>query len=190
VVRRFSFLIAILAGGCQAQFVDLRPQSERATDGGADDLSAAEDLKPAPPDLVGIDFTGVDFWGVDLTEPPPPDLATGPETTIASGPFMGRAGHSAAGTASLVTKSDGSEELRFGSDFTVTGVPGPVVVLTMRDAIGTSIDPSQGDLELGTLKSTSGAQSYPLPNGDLGRRRAWVFCKPFGVEVGKALMAP
>jgi hypothetical protein len=35
----------------------------------------------------------------------------------------------------------------------------------------------------GPLRSPSGAQSYPLPVDDGGRRFLFIFCKPFGVEI-------
>ena len=107
---------------------------------------------------------------------------------LASGSFGGRAGHSGQGTASLVRDADGSERLVFGGDFSVSGVPGPEVVLTSRDSLGTSIDPAT-DLDLGPLQSAAGAQSYPLAD-DEGRRRAFIFCKPFGVEVALAVLEP
>lgn len=105
---------------------------------------------------------------------------------VASGTFEGRAGHAGAGTAELVREADGRVVLRFGSDFAVSGVPGPVVVLSSRDALGGAIDATKGDLHLGALASSSGGQSYPVPGGDGGRRWAWVYCEPFAVEIARA----
>src|SRR3954467_10192864 len=122
-----------MVGGCQASFIDLRPLEERFPP----DMAGV-----TPPDLSApqLDFSGVDLIGFDFTQPPPPDLANGSETTLASGTFVGRAGHAAGGGASRVTKTDGTMELRFAADFMVTDVPGPVVVLTSRDTLGTAVD--------------------------------------------------
>jgi hypothetical protein len=136
------------------------------------------DLRPAAeaaPDLGGAGFP-------TATDLPP---AGG---VFARGTFTGRAGHGGSGTATLERTSDGSVELVFGDDFSVTAVPGPVVVLTAREELGTTIAAS--DLEIGVLSLTVGAQRYRLANGDGGRRNVFVFCKPFGVEVAKADLEP
>jgi hypothetical protein len=150
-------LLAILLAGCSATFVDDRP----------------------PPDPAGA----------DLSEAPRPDLAgvdAGPERVLARGSFGPRDGHLGEGTVEIV-ESSGTLTLRFGGDFRVSGVPGPVVVVSTRDDMGTTIDPAQGDLDLGTLKATSGAQTYAL-GADTGRRVVFVYCKPFGVEVARAIL--
>jgi hypothetical protein len=152
-----SLLMACV--GCHATFVDDRP--------GTLDLAQPR-----------IDLAGLDLGGVDLA---------GGAVTFARGTFEGRDGHSGSGPAELVRLSDGSVELRFGAAFVASGVPGPVVVLSSRDDMGTTIDSALGDLSLGTLISTRGEQSYPVP-GDDGRRVAFVFCKPFGVEVARAIL--
>jgi hypothetical protein len=107
---------------------------------------------------------------------------------LARGLWEGRAGHAGAGTAELVEFDDGALELRFLEDFTSSGVPGPVVVLSSRESLGRNLDGDE-DLELGVLDASRGAQNYSVPILDDGRRVAWVFCKPFGVEVARAVMA-
>ena len=154
------WLLLWQANGCRADFVDERPQSQRGAAG-----APAE----APQDLRGADFVGVPF---------------GP---LASGSFGGRAGHLAVGDASLFRGDEGRVELRFDSLFEVSQVPGPVVVLTSRESIGTTIDSGLGDLQLGPLSSYSGEQSYPVRDpGD--RRYAFVFCLSYGLEVARARM--
>ncbi len=124
------------------------------------------------------DRVGTDLGLSDLARNDNPDRAA--SVPLARGSFEGRAGHSGAGTAEL-----SAGELRFAADFAVSAVPGPVVVVTTRDALGTKIDPAT-DLDLGPLRATTGAQSYAL--ADTTRRYVFVFCKPFGVEVARALL--
>jgi len=149
---------------CNAGFSDYRPSLAALPDGSSDPNPAASDL-------------GGDFGG-------PPGLRV-----LARGAFTGRAGHNGAGTAELRQLADGSVELGLGADFSVSAVPGPVVVLTSRSELGTTILPSAGDFELGPLRENNGAQTYPVPGGDGGRRIAFVFCKPFGVEVARTLLS-
>jgi hypothetical protein len=129
------------------------------------------------PEGLNPDF---DAGFVDVGPPPASD------TVLLRGTFSGRGRYSGAGGASLVQRTDGSFELVFAEDFSVSSVPGPVVVLTTRDRIGSRIDAGQGDLDLGTLKMRSGMQSYPAPAAGLTSMYAWVFCRPFGVEIARA----
>ena len=151
----------VLAAGCEARFVDQRERRDA--------------------------FQTVDIAGVDGSAGSDRGAADGlPAGVFASGTFEGRAGHAGAGTAELIREADGRVVLRFGSDFSVGGVPGPVAVLSSRDALGGAIDATKGDLHLGTLAASSGAQSYVVPGGDGGRRWAWVYCEPFAVEIARA----
>jgi hypothetical protein len=113
----------------------------------------------------------------------------GPGTTLGVGHFVGRAGHVASGTVTLVDHP-GVVEIQLGADFSVSDVPGPVLVLTARDSIGTAIDPLAGDLEVAALASPTGAQGYTLPLDGAPPLDVFVFCKPYGLEVGKAEVAP
>jgi hypothetical protein len=164
-----------MMGGCDASFVDQRPGDDalpldsRLGDGGsiADAVLSGDNGLPGQPD-AGTD-------GV-----------SGP-TVYARGAFSGRSDYQGVGQAELVRRGD-VIELRFSDDFATSAVPGPVVVLSSRPDMGSAIRGDLGDVELGVLKSTSGAQTYPLPGGDEGRRYAWIYCKPFGVEVARAQM--
>ncbi len=166
-MHHLTLLTIVLLGGatpaCDASFNDYRAGSRALPDGSSDPVA------PEP---------GGDLGGL-------PGLRV-----LARGTFTGRAGHNGAGTAELRRLEDGSVELGFGADFSVSAVPGPVVVLTSRSELGTMILPGAGDFELAPLRENNGAQAYPVPGGDGGRRSAFVFCKPFGVEVARALLSP
>lgn len=113
----------------------------------------------------------------------------GASTILGHGTFSGRAGHIGAGSVSLLEyPAQDLLEIRFGPDFFCSDVPGPVVVLTSRDDLGTSLDALAGDLEVATLAKTAGAQSYFLDGAQAAETRGnvFVFCKPYGLEVAKA----
>jgi hypothetical protein len=174
--------IAFFVSGCGAGFGVDRPPSggNGASDGGANDGGASDgggDLAVA----AGADLAGVP-GGVDLAMP-----ASGPQT-IASGMFVKgqqNGGDTGSGSGSLVRNADGSESAVFGADFHSSQVPAPEVVLTSRSSIGTGGIQS-GDLDLGPLKSSTGAQQYALPGADGGRRNLFVYCTTFGIDVAVA----
>lgn len=161
-----SLVVPLALAACNAQFVDLRPESERAS-------------TPVPP-------SGTSDGGADLGEAS--DGGTSPsEVRLASGRFEGRAGHGGSGGAALY-RLGGAVELRFDSDFTVSNVPGPAIFLTSRADMGGSID-AQADIKLGTLTAFNGAQRIAVPAGaELGRRNVFIYCQPFRVEVAKAAL--
>ena len=168
MLRVFS-LLTLSAGAmgmaCEAGFVDLRPSEiSHQTD-----AEAGEVQPGSTPDGDRGDE----------------DASVGQARTVARGTWSGRSDYRASGTAELVLDASGSYRLEFSSDFSSSGVPGPVVVLSRRDVLGNRLDPSQ-DLELGALRSPTGGQSYDVPPGGDDRMWAWVFCKPFGVEVARA----
>jgi len=165
-MRVSTLILCLSLAGCDAVFVDNRPP----------ELLPAADLAQASPaaDLAGVDATGLDLAAASMA--------------FARGSFTGRAGHLGEGTGELLRYTDGQVALRFGDDFEASGVPGPVVYLTSRDTMGNQIDPGL-DLELGPLAQLSGAQLYAVPGGDGGRRNAFVYCKPFKVEVARAVLA-
>ena len=164
-MNKLIIMIPLLLG-CDARFLDQRSAEERAR--GSLDFA-----------MTPVDLAGADLAGLDLAEPT--------DTLLAKGTFMGRAGHGGSGDGMLY-RAKGGVEVRFAANFTSSGVPGPAVFLTSRDNMGGSID-SQADIALGTLKSTTGAQTYPVPAGaDVGRRNVFVYCQPFRVEVSKATL--
>jgi hypothetical protein len=209
-------LCAALLVACDAHFTDLRRPvlGTLADGGGSADGGAGVELDggaAATPDGGGADDGGPMSDGgvaagndggaasdagvpdagapqVSCTAGGAAPIAAAGESILAQGCMTGRAGHAGRGLAALVRRADGEVSLRFGTDFSVSAVPGPVVVLSTRDSLGTSLQPGQGDQEIAVLLSASGVQSYRVPGGDAGRRYAWVFCKPFGVEVARATL--
>jgi hypothetical protein len=160
---------ALLAPACDATFIDGRPESRRAEDAGRSSDGPTVDTGSNDSSTAG-------------------DGAAGTSGVFAMGEFEGRAGYTGRGMASL-RRSGGRVFLEFSSDFEASAVPAPVVVLSSRQALGTAIDGEGGDIDLGTLKSLTGEQSYEIPAGEAeGRRYAWIYCKPFAVEVARALM--
>jgi hypothetical protein len=155
-VRPLLLLLLLLFAGCEAHFTDLRPEDAGFT---------------GPP---------IDAGFVDVGPPPADD------EVILTGTFSGRGRYSGGGGASVVQRTDGTFELVFADDFTVSSVPGPVVVLSTRASLGSRIDEAQGDINLGVLMSRSGMQSYPVSAAALSAQYAWVFCRPFGVEIARA----
>lgn len=172
--RLHVLLTLVTLAGCDATFTDLRPDGAGLSSLPAPDARGPGDAATGVPD---------DASGPDAAVPDAAEIA--PATALARGAWVGRADYRASGSVALLRRADGALELQLGADFSVSGVPGPVVVLSRREALGRRLDPSQ-DLELGPLTANAGAQTYPAPAGADDRRFAWVFCKPFGLEVGRA----
>lgn len=174
-----GLMSALALAACDARFVDLRA-AVAVPDGSA----SGADGGVAPDAGITQDGGSVADGG------PPSDggLATSPDAGAPvryEGTWEGRVGYRASGGARVSRGQDGRFALELGADFTVSGVPGPVLVLSTRATLGTSIQPGMGDVEVGALRANSGAQTY-----DLGERfnaaYVWVYCKPFGVEVARA----
>jgi hypothetical protein len=109
------------------------------------------------------------------TPVPTPTPAPTP-TVIRSAQIGGFHGHSAAGTADIVQLgSDYSLELR--NNFRID--TGSVDVYLSNDR-----DSGPGGLNLGSLKATSGSQSYRMPNDGSGYRFVVLWCRPFQITIG------
>ena len=91
-------------------------------------------------------------------------------------------GYMVSGTAELKFNNSGDLILEFLSDFQSSNGPGLYVYLTQSTLL------SPDNIELGVLKSTSGAQTYQVPQGidlyDYGY--VIIHCKPFNVTFGSA----
>lgn len=140
---------------------------------------------------LGCDATYVDLRpsggeGAAASLPPAPPLAD-TDVVLARGTFEGRAGHAGSGEVALVAHEDGSRSLRFAEDFVSSGVPGPVLYLSERPVFGAG-DAALEDLEVGPLTSKAGAQSYRLPDDVPRYMWVWIWCRPFGVEVARAMI--
>lgn len=172
VLWSLSALSWVSSLGCEASFQDLRPAASSQPEAG-DAGRPAEPREDAGPTLG------------DLGAPPDAPASQPGERVQKTGAWEGRSDYRARGTVRLVLAASGQYALETSEDFEVSGVPGPVLVLSRRDALGARLDPAQ-DVELGALRANRGAQSYPLPAGVDDRMWAWIFCKPFGVEVARA----
>lgn len=175
-------LIGLLSG-CDAAFEDLRPGSiALSQDAGIEGGGGA--------DLASLDLGGGPDGGSS------PDLAALPDqgasvdvVRLVSGRFV-RLDYEISGTAEVFRLPDGTFELRLSDDFSSFPVPGPVIVFATRDRIGARIDPSQGDIRIGALLANRGAQTYAVPEAAASAPFVFIYCEPFGLEVGVAALTP
>lgn len=173
----------LACAACDAEFIDLRSEAELA-DGG---FLIRTDTGATPAD--GGTGTGIDGGRpVDAGGRQDSGEAQGGDTVLRQGAWGGRGAYRGSGEATVVRRASGEVELVFSDDFSVSRVPGPFVVISFRDQLGTGINPAVGDVELAPLARNSGAQTYIIPPGLEDREYAWVYCKPFGVEVARATL--
>jgi len=134
--------------------------------------------------LVGTLCLGCGGGGSSPTTPgPAPTPAPTPTPTpaasvVRSAAIGGANGHSAAGTADIVRDPSNTFTLEMRSDFRIDS--GRNDVYLTRSPGGIAAD----DLNLGDMKATSGAQSYPLPNDGSAYRYVMLWCRPFQVPIG------
>lgn len=167
--------LGALLVGCEAGFEDLRPEgSALAVDAGNPGEGAPDSSSPDAG--VGADLAS----GADLGP-------SGEAVLLTSGSFE-RIGYRISGTAEVFRLSDGTLELRLGDDFSSTAVPGPVVVFSTRDRIGSQIDPGQGDIRIAALRANQGAQTYVIPESAADAPFLFIYCEPIGLEVGIATL--
>jgi hypothetical protein len=96
---------------------------------------------------------------------------------LRSAVIRGANGHAAAGIAQIVRTGE-AYALELGSDFRID--IGSVDVYLTRGAGGIA----DGDLNLGSLRSLTGAQSYPIPNDGSAYVYVLLWCRPFRVPIG------
>jgi hypothetical protein len=175
-----AFAFALAAFGCDARFVY---EGFRGDAGGAatDAGNAAADAGNAAADAGFSSDAGTLSDGGRTT-----DAGTTSDRVLARGAFEGLGGHAAVGSVTLVARAGGGFALAFDASFTVTPGPGTVVVLTTRDSLGTMIQTSLGDVEVAAVGASSGAREYTLAADPGARRTVFIFCKPFGIEFGRA----
>jgi len=89
----------------------------------------------------------------------------------------GANGHSAGGTAEIV-RTGATHTLEFSSDFRID--TGSIDVYLANQTNGVT----GADMNLGNLRSLSGAQSYAMPNDGSGYRYVLLWCRPFRVPIG------
>ncbi len=92
-----------------------------------------------------------------------------------------KAAHDISGTGTLQVNSEGRLEVVFSDDFSVDDGPGLEVFLS------NSQTPNQTSINLGSLKSTSGSQTYAVPNSVMIDDFEWVIvhCVPYNVVFGR-----
>ena len=102
--------------------------------------------------------------------------------TIAQGTFMGLAGHSGEGSASLIKIND-SFYVRFEEDFRTTNGPDLFVHLGKNGEYAP-------EAQLETLKGNAGSQNYKIPESiDITRyNEVWIWCRAFSVPFAKAVL--
>jgi hypothetical protein len=175
--------LAFAASACGAGFVDTHPRVDAGVSTRGDAAVAGAGAGGDAADAA------VAAPGADAAVAVAGDLArvVGPQT-LASGMFVkgeANGGDTGSGGASLVREGDGSETAVFAADFQASQIPAGEVVLTARSAIGTG-GIIAGDLDLGPLQSSMGAQRYTLPAADGGRRNLFVYCVTYGIDVAVA----
>ena len=114
------------------------------------------------------------------------DLTIGSsEALTRSGEIQGLNGYRASGSVALTTNTDGSLQLEFSDNFSIQNGPGLYVYLS------NSSNGVAGGIELGDLRSTSGADTYEIPAGVAINDFDFVilYCKPFGVGFGTAALS-
>jgi hypothetical protein len=89
----------------------------------------------------------------------------------------GANGHSASGTARIVRLGD-EHRLELGADFRIDSGNNDVYLANSATSVGS------GDLNLGNMQSTSGAQSYRMPDDGGRYRYVMLWCRPFRVPIG------
>jgi hypothetical protein len=185
-----AFAFALAAFGCDARFVyegfrgdagGAATDAGNAADAGFSSDAGTQSDGGSTTDAGFSSDAGTQSDGGSTT-----DAGTTSDRPIARGAFEGLGGHAAVGSVTLVARAGGGFALAFDSSFTVTPGPGTVVVLTTRDSLGTMIQTSLGDVEVAAVGASSGAREYTLAADPGARRTVFIFCKPFGIEFGRA----
>ncbi|MFN3200597.1 MAG: hypothetical protein ACE366_19515 [Bradymonadia bacterium] len=174
-----AMAVCALSAGCDASFEDLRSAEERAP--------VTPESPPAP-----------------QADPPGESLAEGPgegsegeggedetpaeDIVVARGTWEGRSDYAAGGEVLLIQRADGNYEFELSDDFRTADLPGPTLVISSRESLGSSLSAAAGDIEITRLDRVTGAQIHEIPTDPEGRRVAWVYCKPFGIEMARAIL--
>lgn len=107
--------------------------------------------------------------------PTPVPTPAGP-TVLRRASLSGAAGHSASGTAETV-RDGSSHSLEFRSDFRIDSGNNDVILTNSTSSM-------DGGRNLGNMKSTTGAQSYAMPDGGSEYRYVMLWCRPFRIPIG------
>jgi hypothetical protein len=186
---RLIFLLAA-ATGCDAPYTDLRPALAAQTDGSTAKLDAGSgSVGDAGPPLDAEAFPSPDAGSMTDGGPVAADAGSAAPAALV-GTFEGRSGYDAAGTATL-RSAGGALELVLSDDFASAAVPGPVVVVTARPAIGTAL--TDADTVVARLDgdSISGGNTFDVPLAAAPEpAHVFIYCEPFGVETARAALEP
>ena len=114
--------------------------------------------------------------------------STAPTERVLAGGNFYNVVHDGSGRASVIEKPDGSRALRL-ENFSVTN--GPVLEVWLSAATNPKDSPAISGaayLSLGALKSTSGNQEYPIPQGAnlSGFHAVTIWCVQFKVNFSSA----
>ncbi len=183
-------LLLLGALGCDARFVDLRPSSladasitdtlpdTAAADAGADTSTADSDAGMTVDASTGSDASMADTGA--------PDTGT-TSTVIAQGRFQGRSGYDAAGGVRIESLGGSAYVVVLEDDFESAAVPGPAVVVTARDAIGTALVDADILVTRLTAAQIRGPGRYTFDAATLpADPYVFIYCEPFGVETARA----
>ncbi len=118
------------------------------------------------------------------TPPPAPAPSPTPSPTPSPGPTVlrraaltGANGHAAGGTAEIV-HNGAAHTLELRNDFRIDTGSIDVYLANQQNGVTTA------DLNLGDLRSRTGAQSYALPDDGAAYRYVLLWCRPFRVPIG------
>lgn len=197
-MRSLALLSLVFAVGCEAIFTDLSPDdgqvpsdaafldaafsSDSATFDGAT-RDASSDAGETNDGGAGDTALLVDAGRAT------PDAGPSTPLLLSSGTFEGRGGYAAAGSVRLEEVAPGEYQVVMSDDFSSAAVPGPVVVVTPRAAIGTRL--TSEDILVITLESSMiagpGTYSFRAPSVP-AEGFVFIYCEPFGVETARATM--
>ena len=115
---------------------------------------------------------------------PAPTPAATPAPAPTAGPVVVRGtsiscsnGHAASGRAEIV-RNGSAFTLELRSDFRIDGGNNDVYLARQTDRV------TGDDLNLGNLRSRTGAQSYEMPNDGAAYPYVIIWCRPFRVPIG------
>lgn len=189
-MRSLALTLLLFAFGCEAIFTDLSPPPDgdisldAATDSSVPDSNTA-DAGPntGPSTDVGPDMD---------SGPVPVDAGPSSPVLLGSGTFEGRGGYPASGSVRLEQLAAGEYQVVVSDDFSSAAVPGPVILVTPRDAIGTRLSAEDINVTALSAEQIAGAGTYTFSAGSVpDDAYIFIYCEPFGVETARAeLVAP
>ncbi|MEM9071747.1 MAG: hypothetical protein AAGE52_24775 [Myxococcota bacterium] len=168
-MTRAFLACAILVLGCDARFENLRS--------GLDSQDAAQPDTGAVPDAGVVPDAGAGQDAGPGDEP----------TVIGEGEFEGRTGYDASGGVRVEQTGPQSYQVVLGDDFASAAVPGPVLVVSGRDRLGTALVSEDILVTRLSRDQIRGAGTYTFETNELpGNTHVYVYCEPFGVETARA----